>query len=76
MPQVQTVGDVTNVFFSVMMGSMALSQAGPNIKALTDAIGAMRNIVKIIKREPKIGTHALAVNIKAGRQRAVRSRDV
>jgi hypothetical protein len=49
------VGDVTNVFFSVMMGSMALSQAGPNIKALTDAIGAMRNIVKIIKREPRIG---------------------
>lgn len=53
--QMQTVGDVTNVFFSVMMGSMAMAQIAPSVTAILEARGAMQSIVKIIKREPKIG---------------------
>jgi hypothetical protein len=53
--QVQTVGDVTNVFFSVMMGSMAMAQIAPSVTAILEARGAMQSIIAIIKREPRIG---------------------
>ena len=43
-------GTVMTVFFSVMMGSMALGQAGPQFAVLGTAMGAAGTLYEIIDR--------------------------
>ena len=50
------MGAVTNVFFSVFLGSLGLASIGPNLTALLEARGAMQSIHTILKRIPLIGT--------------------
>eukprot|EP01134_Creolimax_fragrantissima_P004039 CFRG4039T1 len=53
-PDVQTVGNVTNVFFSFLMGTMAVAQIGPNLTAILEGRGAMVSIMRILQRVPRI----------------------
>ncbi|KNC82823.1 hypothetical protein SARC_04906 [Sphaeroforma arctica JP610] len=53
-PNIQSVGDVTNVFFSFMMGTMAIAQVGPNFTSILEGRGAMESIMRILKRNPRI----------------------
>eukprot|EP00924_Labyrinthula_sp_SR-Ha-C_P002659 maker-scaffold_13-snap-gene-3.61-mRNA-1 protein AED:0.01 eAED:0.01 QI:0/0/0/1/1/1/2/0/1318 len=47
-------GDVMLVFFSVLMASFAMGQAGPYLGALKQGQAAARKIYDVIDREPKI----------------------
>lgn len=47
-------GRVLIVFFSVIMGAMALGQAGPSMQAIFSAKGAAHSVFQIIDRESKI----------------------
>lgn len=49
-----TGGKVVTVFFAVLMGSMAIGQAGPSIQALATALEAAGRIFDTIERVPKI----------------------
>ncbi|PAV65224.1 hypothetical protein WR25_20742 [Diploscapter pachys] len=51
-------GTVMTVFFSVMMGSMALGQAGPQFAVLGTALGAAGALYEIIDREPEIDAYS------------------
>ncbi|KIH63939.1 ABC transporter, ATP-binding protein [Ancylostoma duodenale] len=51
-------GTVMTVFFSVMMGSMALGQAGPQFAVLGTAMGAAGSLYQIIDREPEIDAYS------------------
>ncbi|WKY07556.1 hypothetical protein Q1695_007208 [Nippostrongylus brasiliensis] len=51
-------GTVMTVFFSVMMGSMALGQAGPQFAVLGTAMGAAGALYQIIDREPEIDAYS------------------
>ncbi|KAK5970204.1 Multidrug resistance protein pgp-1 [Trichostrongylus colubriformis] len=51
-------GTVMTVFFSVMMGSMALGQAGPQFAVLGTAMGAAGSLYQIIDREPEIDSYS------------------
>ncbi|KAK6047784.1 ABC transporter, ATP-binding protein [Cooperia oncophora] len=51
-------GTVMTVFFSVMMGSMALGQAGPQFAVLGTALGAAGSLYQIIDREPEIDSYS------------------
>ncbi|KAK6746818.1 hypothetical protein RB195_000213 [Necator americanus] len=51
-------GNVMTVFFSVMMGSMALGQAGPQFAVLGTALGAAGSLYQIIDREPEIDAYS------------------
>lgn len=51
-------GTVMTVFFSVMMGSMALGQAGPQFAVLGTAMGAAGALYQIIDREPEIDSYS------------------
>nr|AJM87336.1 P-glycoprotein [Cylicocyclus elongatus] len=53
-------GTVMTVFFSVMMGSMALGQAGPQFAVLGTAMGAAGSLYQIIDREPEIDAYLKA----------------
>ncbi|VDM75530.1 unnamed protein product, partial [Strongylus vulgaris] len=53
-------GTVMTVFFSVMMGSMALGQAGPQFAVLGTAMGAAGSLYQIIDREPEIDAYSTA----------------
>ncbi|CAI4229418.1 unnamed protein product [Auanema sp. JU1783] len=47
-------GTVMTVFFSVMMGSMALGQVGPQFAVIGTSIGAAASLLSIIERTPDI----------------------
>eukprot|EP01132_Coremiostelium_polycephalum_P000417 gene417-527_t len=47
-------GDVLTVFFSVIMGAMALGQASPNVTAFANGRGAAYKIYEVLDRESKI----------------------
>ncbi|TKR73206.1 hypothetical protein L596_020543 [Steinernema carpocapsae] len=49
---------VVTVFFSVMLGSMAMGQAGPQIAVVGTAQGAAAAIFDIIDREPEIDSYS------------------
>uniref|UniRef100_A0A0K0DXY4 ABC-type xenobiotic transporter n=1 Tax=Strongyloides stercoralis TaxID=6248 RepID=A0A0K0DXY4_STRER len=49
---------VFTVFFSVMMGSMALGQAGPQFAVLGTALGCASSLFEIIDREPEIDSYS------------------
>uniref|UniRef100_A0A0N5C259 ABC-type xenobiotic transporter n=1 Tax=Strongyloides papillosus TaxID=174720 RepID=A0A0N5C259_STREA len=49
---------VFTVFFSVMMGSMALGQAGPQFAVLGTALGCASSLFEIIDREPEIDCYS------------------
>uniref|UniRef100_A0A0N5C260 ABC-type xenobiotic transporter n=1 Tax=Strongyloides papillosus TaxID=174720 RepID=A0A0N5C260_STREA len=49
---------VTTVFFSVMMGSVALGQAGPQFAVLGTALGCASSLFEIIDREPEIDCYS------------------
>uniref|UniRef100_A0A7I4YQ55 Multidrug resistance protein 1 n=2 Tax=Haemonchus contortus TaxID=6289 RepID=A0A7I4YQ55_HAECO len=51
-------GTVMTVFFAVMMGSMALGQAGPQFAVLGTAMGAAGSLYQIIDREPEIDSYS------------------
>ncbi|CAD6186832.1 unnamed protein product [Caenorhabditis auriculariae] len=51
-------GTVMTVFFSVMMGSMALGQAGPQFAVLGTALGSAATLYEIIDREPEIDAYS------------------
>ncbi|VDM73299.1 unnamed protein product [Strongylus vulgaris] len=46
--------DLLTTFFSVMMGSLALGQAGPQFAVLGAAQGAAASIYEVLDREPEI----------------------
>ncbi|KAK5970419.1 ABC transporter transmembrane region, partial [Trichostrongylus colubriformis] len=46
--------DLMTTFFSVMMGSLALGQAGPQFAVLGAAQGAAASIFEVLDREPEI----------------------
>ncbi|VDM51137.1 unnamed protein product [Toxocara canis] len=54
---VLTPGTLLTVFFGVMMGSMALGQAGPQFAVLGSALGAAGAILEIIDRVPEIDAY-------------------
>ncbi|KAJ1366072.1 Ubiquitin carboxyl-terminal hydrolase isozyme L1 [Parelaphostrongylus tenuis] len=63
-------GAVITVFFSVLMGSMALGQAGPQLGALGTAMGAAGSLYEIIDRELEIdscGASGMKPNYLRGR---------
>ncbi|KAJ1555502.1 hypothetical protein HK405_001296, partial [Cladochytrium tenue] len=45
-----TAGDVLNVFFSIMIGAMTLSQVGPHLSDISTAVGAASKIFETIDR--------------------------
>nr|XP_006812790.1 PREDICTED: multidrug resistance protein 1-like [Saccoglossus kowalevskii] len=47
-------GEVLTVFFCVMIGSMSLGNAGPNLQFVASAKGAAATLIKIIDNEPSI----------------------
>ncbi|KAK0401518.1 hypothetical protein QR680_015832 [Steinernema hermaphroditum] len=49
---------VVTVFFSVMLGSMAMGQAGPQIAVIGTAQGAAAAIFEIIDRQPEIDSYS------------------
>ncbi|XP_033614571.1 ATP-dependent translocase ABCB1 isoform X5 [Fukomys damarensis] len=49
-----SIGQVFTVFFSVLMGTLSIGQASPNIEAFANARGAAYEIFKIIDNEPCI----------------------
>eukprot|EP00054_Salpingoeca_dolichothecata_P020503 m.129396 g.129396 ORF g.129396 m.129396 type:complete len:1316 (+) comp23639_c0_seq1:107-4054(+) len=49
-----SAGDVTTVFFAVIIGAMALGQMSPGITALAAARGAASFVFKVIDRTPEI----------------------
>ncbi|RKP14474.1 P-loop containing nucleoside triphosphate hydrolase protein [Piptocephalis cylindrospora] len=49
-----TGGQVVGVFLVLIDGSMALGQAGPNIAAITTAMGAATKVFSVIDRSPVI----------------------
>ncbi|CAD6198758.1 unnamed protein product [Caenorhabditis auriculariae] len=49
---------VMTVFFSVMLGAMALGQAGPQIAAVATAQGAAGVLYELIDREPEIDAYS------------------
>uniref|UniRef100_A0A1I8A8Z0 Multidrug resistance protein 1 n=1 Tax=Steinernema glaseri TaxID=37863 RepID=A0A1I8A8Z0_9BILA len=51
-------GTLLTVFFSVMMGSMAMGQAGPQFAVMGTAQGAAAAIYEIIDREPEIDSYS------------------
>ncbi|KYQ88935.1 ABC transporter B family protein [Tieghemostelium lacteum] len=51
-------GDVLTVFFSVIMGAMALGQASPNVTSFANGRGAAFKIYQIIDRKSKIDPFA------------------
>ncbi|VDK49496.1 unnamed protein product, partial [Cylicostephanus goldi] len=53
-------GTVMIVFFSVMMGSMALGQAGPQFAVLGTAMGAAGSLYQVIDRKPEIDAYSTA----------------
>ncbi|RCN50058.1 ABC transporter, ATP-binding protein [Ancylostoma caninum] len=55
--------DLMTAFFSVMMGSMALGQAGPQFAVLGAAQGAAASIYEVLDREPEIDSSS-----KSGRR--------
>ncbi|KAE9421795.1 hypothetical protein Angca_003094, partial [Angiostrongylus cantonensis] len=50
--------DLLTTFFSVMMGSMALGQAGPQFAVLGAAQGAAASIFEVLDREPQIDSRS------------------
>ncbi|PIO59293.1 ABC transporter, ATP-binding protein, partial [Teladorsagia circumcincta] len=57
-------GTVMTVFFSVMMGSMALGQAGPQFAVLGTAMGAAGSLYQIIDRITIDGVEIDKINIE------------
>ncbi|CAD6198759.1 unnamed protein product [Caenorhabditis auriculariae] len=53
-----TGGTVLTVFFSVMMGSMALGQAGSQFAVVGTAIGAAGSLYEVIDRDPEIDAYS------------------
>ncbi|KAK0397960.1 hypothetical protein QR680_002358 [Steinernema hermaphroditum] len=53
-----TADHLLTVFFSVMMGSMAMGQAGPQFAVIGTAQGAAAAIFEIIDREPEIDSYS------------------
>ncbi|CAI4228037.1 unnamed protein product [Auanema sp. JU1783] len=51
-------GNVMTVFFSVMLGSMALGQAGPQFAVLGTALGAAGALYEVIDRIPEIDCYS------------------
>lgn len=49
-----TGGTILSVFFSVIMGSIALGQIAPPLSSFTSARAAAKPIIKILKRKPLI----------------------
>ncbi|CAI4223777.1 unnamed protein product [Auanema sp. JU1783] len=49
-----TVSQLMTTFFSVMMGSVALGQAGPQFAVLGAAQGAASSVYEVLDREPEI----------------------
>lgn len=49
-----TVGDVLSVFYAILLGSVALGKASPNLIAIGSAKGAAKTVVEICSRESKI----------------------
>ncbi|ETN84651.1 ABC transporter transmembrane region [Necator americanus] len=54
----EVLSSMRTVFFSVMMGSMALGQAGPQFAVLGTALGAAGSLYQIIDREPEIDAYS------------------
>ncbi|KAG9289947.1 hypothetical protein G9A89_010253 [Geosiphon pyriformis] len=50
----QTPGQVLNVFFSILVGALALGNAAPNISSVGNALGAAAKLYDIIDRIPAI----------------------
>ncbi|TMS37558.1 hypothetical protein L596_004463 [Steinernema carpocapsae] len=57
-PQFILPGTLLTVFFSVMLGSMAMGQAGPQFAVVGTAQGAAAAIFDIIDREPEIDSYS------------------
>ncbi|KAJ3095022.1 ATP-binding cassette, sub-B (MDR TAP), member 4, partial [Phlyctochytrium bullatum] len=53
-PNDMSAGDVLNVFFSIIIGAFSLGQAGPNIQAMSQAIGAAGKIFSTLDRHSPI----------------------
>ncbi|CAJ0936179.1 unnamed protein product, partial [Mesorhabditis belari] len=53
-----TSSKVLTVFFSVMMGSMAMGQAGQQFAVFGTALGAAGVVLQVIDREPEIDSYA------------------
>lgn len=51
-------GTVLTVFFSVMMGSMALGQAGQQFATIGTALGAAASLYEVIDRVPEIDAYS------------------
>ncbi|ULT92827.1 hypothetical protein L3Y34_010131 [Caenorhabditis briggsae] len=51
-------GTVLTVFFSVMMGSMALGQAGQQFATIGTALGAAASLYEVIDRTPEIDAYS------------------
>ncbi|KAF8373262.1 pgp-1 [Pristionchus pacificus] len=51
-------GDLMTVFFAVMMGSVALGQAGPQLAVLGGAQGSAASIFEVLDREPPFDSTA------------------
>lgn len=49
-----TVGEITAVFFAVLMGSFGIGLVFPSIAALSEAQGAAYRIFEVLKRDPAI----------------------
>ena len=47
-------GDITTVFFSVIMGAMALGQAGPSMTSFANGRGAAVGVFNVLDRKSKI----------------------
>ncbi|KAJ8900790.1 hypothetical protein NDN08_000090 [Rhodosorus marinus] len=62
--EVMSAADVVTVFFSVIIGAMALGQGAPAMNAITEARGAAPRVFEVIERQSKID--AFGVEGKAG----------
>jgi len=77
LPLGQTVcfsgGNTLMVFFSILVGGMALGQVGPGIKALSEAMASASQMLAVIERYPDIDVTKTAQNSS---QKALSREDV
>ncbi len=52
--EILTAGNVLTVFFSIIMGSMAIGQATPSLSAFAVGQGAAVGVFKVLDRKSKI----------------------
>jgi len=69
-------GDVLTVFFSVIMGAMALGQASPNVTAFANGRGAAFKIFEVMDRKSKIDPFSKEGTLHENVQGDVEFRDV